>query len=374
VLFLTDNPTLGGTIRILQSWLLLAKREHVVDGSVVIPPGSEFRHWLAEHQIPYTCNPLPVPNKRSPWRALWHAVPMLLWMRRRRIELIHCNEHNIYPFGVLLRQLTGLPLVCHIRYKFTREYAEWAFGGPGRQPDAMLWTSRQQQSDCADAIRGLVPGERQHLVPLGLDLDVFGVRIDERAAVRRRWGVADDEIVIGQACALRARKRLEEFVDLVDVLVREDRRIVGVLAGDAMPGDEPYREKLLKHIEQKKLGRHFRWIGNLDDVEPFDQAIDLFVSTSEYETFGNSVCEAMACGRPVVGYRGGSVYEVVGDAGLIVDDLDLPALIQAARECARRPELRRQLGERARQRVRDRFSPAATLRQLVQIYDGALKA
>src|SRR5262249_41929434 len=154
-----------------------------------------------------------------------------------------------------------------------------------------------------------------------------------------------EEIVIGQACALRPRKRLEEFIELVARLASEDERVVGVLAGDARPGDEAYRNRILGLIGQTGLGRRFRWLGNLDAIERLDQALDIFVSTSEYETFGNSVCEAMACGRPVAGYRGGSVAEVVGDAGLVVETGDLPSLVNAVRELLRRQELREELGQ-----------------------------
>ena len=371
VLYLTDNPTLGGTIRILQSWLPAAPREGI-RGHVVIRPGSAFERWLRANEIPYTVNPQPWPSRRWPFPGLWHAGRLALWSLLRGIDVIHCNEHNIYPFAVLLKRFLRRPLVCHVRYKLERDFCEWAFRG-SRQPDALLWTSRQQAADSADAIRGLVPEEAQHTVYLGLDPESFGARGAGREATRRAWGLAPGDVAVGQACALRPRKRLEEFVDLVAALAREDRRVVGVLAGDAMPGDEPYRDKLLRHIAESGLGKRFLWLGNLDDVEPFHQAIDVFVSTSEYETFGNSVCEAMACGRPVAAYRGGSVAEVVGDAGLVADTGDLEALTRAVRELARRPELRRDLGERARCRVAERFDPAASLRQLKGIYQSLLR-
>jgi hypothetical protein len=99
----------------------------------------------------------------------------------------------------LIRRLTGLPLVCHVRYRVAREFCEWAFGHPGRQPDALLWTSRQQEADCADAIRGIVPAERQQIILLGLDLDTFGTRFETSEATRRAWGFLTGEIVIGQA-------------------------------------------------------------------------------------------------------------------------------------------------------------------------------
>jgi glycosyltransferase involved in cell wall biosynthesis len=367
-LYLTDNPTLGGTIRILQSWLLLGRQEDIIQGHVAIRPGSDFHRWLDTHQIPYTFNPLPVPNRKQPWQALWHAGTLTAWARRRNVQVIHCNEHNIYPFGALLRRLMSLPLVCHIRYRVERDYCRWAFGA-GRQPDALLWTSNQQRADCEPAIRGIVPEGRQHLIPLGVDPAVFGRRVDEREAARRRWGLEPGDVVIGQATALRPRKRIEHFIDLVTALARDDPRVVGILAGDAPPGDEPYRDAVLAHIDSSGLGRRFRWLGNLDDVEPFDQAIDVFVSTSVYETFGNSVCEAMACGRPVVAYRGGSVQEVVGDGGLVVENEDLPGLVRAAHEVVSRPDLRDELGEKGRRRVQNAYSPAATLRRLAGIYE-----
>jgi mannosyltransferase len=265
----------------------------------------------------------------------------------------------------------SLPIVCHVRYRVEPDYCRWAFGG-ARQPDALLWTSEQQRADCRTAIDGVVPDDRQHLIPLGLDPSVFGQRTGTREALRREWGLPPDAIVIGQATALRSRKRIEDFIDLVAAIARDDARVVGVLAGDAPPGDEPYRRTVLEHIEKSGLGPRFRWLGNLDDVEPFDQAIDIFVSTSVYETFGNSVCEAMACGRPVVAYSGGSVQEVVGEGGVVVANEDRAALVRAARELVDQPALCAALGERARRRVQDAYSPAATLRRLAGIYERLL--
>jgi glycosyltransferase involved in cell wall biosynthesis len=365
VLFLTDNPTLGGTIRILQSWLRLAPSEGV-HPCVVTPPGSKFLSWLAAYGVPHTSSPMTWPNRKWPVPALWQAWRLARWARKHRVDVIHCNEHNVYPFASLLRRFLPRPMVCHVRYKVEPGFATWAFGGR-KWPDALLWTSAQQRADCADAIRGVVPEDRQEVLPLGLDLATFGVN-DTRAATRTAWGFGPDDLVIGQACALRARKRVEEFIDLVAALARDNPRVRGVLAGDAMPGDEPYREKVLQHIAASGLGNRFRWLGNLDDVEPFYHGIDLFVSTSEYETFGNSVCEAMALGKPVVGYRGGSVAEVVGDTGRIVENADVPALIAAARELIDHPARLAALGDTAKRRVAERFNPAVSFRRLRDLY------
>jgi glycosyltransferase involved in cell wall biosynthesis len=295
------------------------------------------------------------------------------WAHRFKISVIHCNEHDVYPFAILVRRLLGLPLVCHVRFRLERGFCEWAFGGKGKRPDALLWTSHQQRQDCAEAIAGLVPDSNQHVVRLGIDPDTFGGRADGRCETRRSWGFGPESVIVGTASALRPRKRIEDFVEVVARLARQDDRVVGVLAGDAAPGDEGYRDEILTEIRATGLDGRFRWLGDLEHVEPFFHAIDIFVSTSEYETFGNSVCEAMACRRPVVAYRGGSIHEVAGDAGRIVENGDLSALETALRELVSCPVQRNELGALAHRRVADQFNPAKSLQQLKGIYATLLR-
>ncbi len=173
---------------------------------------------------------------------------------------------------------------------------------------------------------------------------------------------------MGMASPLRPRKRIEDFIELIQPIAVSDSRVVGLIAGGMIAGDESYGEGIVDQIQHLGLGRRLQWVGDLTHVEPFYQACDIVVSTSQYETFGNSVCEAMACRRPVAGYEGGSVREVVGETGVIVKTGDLDALTAAVAKLTGDPEWRRSLGEHARQRVAERFNPADSLEQLQGIY------
>jgi glycosyltransferase involved in cell wall biosynthesis len=371
VLFLTNNPNLCSTSRILQSWLKLGV-ERGLQGHVVLQQKGDFAAWLAANGFPHLVDPMPWPDRRWPVPSLWHAWRVARWARQRGVEIIHCNEHDVFPFALLLRRLLACPIVCHVRFIVTREFAEWIFRGKTRRPDALLWTSFRQKEDCAAAVADIVPDDRQYVVRLGLDTGQFGTMGDSRDSTRDAWGVARHEIVIGTASPLRPRKRIEDFVELIVQLARSHADIAGVIAGGTIDGDEAYADQIVRKIESTGLGRKLQWLGNMEPVEPFYHACDIVVSTSEYETFGNSVCEAMACGKPVAAYSGGSVREVADDAGLIVETGDLNGLTAAVSRLLSDPGLRRQLGSRGRARLAEQFSPAKSLEQLLQIYESLL--
>jgi glycosyltransferase involved in cell wall biosynthesis len=67
---------------------------------------------------------------------------------------------------------------------------------------------------------------------------------------------------------------------------------------------------------------------------------------SLYEGFGLPALEAMACGTPVLASSTSSLPEVVGDAGLLIDPLDVDAIAGGLERLARDTELRRALAER----------------------------
>ncbi len=368
-LYLTNSPILGGTARILQSWLHLA-RERGWSARLVVPPGSELVEWSRREGFPVLADPLPWPRGKLRLRSLWHAARVGRFAGRG-VDLIHCNEHDVYPFVLALKKLVRVPVVCHVRYRLERKFAAWAFSGR-RCPDALLWTSQQQKNDSAEAVEGIVPESRQHLVRLGLDLTTYGTDLGLRAALRQSLQIADDEIAVGMASPLRPRKRVHEFLEIARRLVPQHSKAVFLLAGGVVTGDEAYRDRIAREIAGSGLGRRLRWLGFLEPVEPFYHASDIQVSTSEYETFGNSVCEAMACAQPVAAYRGGSVAEVLGNAGLVVDTGDLDGLTGAVERLIADAGLRRSLGEAARQRVADCFDARKRFEQLIGIYQSIL--
>ncbi len=92
------------------------------------------------------------------------------------------------------------------------------------------------------------------------------------------------------------------------------------------------------------------------------------VFPSLYEGFGFPALEAMHCGTPVIASETSSLPELVGDAGLLVNPLDVAAIVAAMKRCSDDATLRQLLIKRGIQRAK-RFTWKAAAEQVMGAFD-----
>ena len=342
------------------------------NAAVAVSRPGAMADWLGEHGVPYVVAPMPAPSKTRPLSTGAAVLRLARWARRRGVSLVHCNEHDIYPFGRLVARLLRVPVVVHVRFHFSPGFAAWAFGGR-RCPDALLWTSESQREACREAVAGVVPEDRQHLVYLGIAPDQFAGRSGDRERFRERWRIGEDEVILGTAAHFEPRKRTTDFIELIRRLRERRLPVRGAYAGGPSPHFPEHEEEVRRAHDRANLGDKLLALGRVKPIEPFYQGIDLFVSASEMETFGNSVCEAMAASKPVVAYEGGSVAEVVGEVGAVVADRDLDALTDAAARYVGDADLRARDGRAGRERVLENFTPARVAERFRAVHESVLR-
>ena len=295
------------------------------------------------------------------------------WLRDQpRPDVIDISNSMLIGIAEPLRQALGCPVNCTLQGEniFLGHLPE-----PYRSRAVALIREQVAHVDSFVAVSDYyagcmsryleIPGAKMHVVPLGVDVDRFrpGDDAPGGALTIGYFGRIAPEKGIHRLCdayrALRARGELDGCrVELAGWLGPEHadywRKIESGLAGRDLSADIHYRGEL-----------------ELGDKVAFMQGLDLFVVPAEYDDpKGLSLIEAMACGVPVVAPRRGTYTELVErtGGGVLVEPEDDGALEQALAALAADPERRAELGRRAAEGVRARYSTDEMTTRALDVY------
>lgn len=204
-----------------------------------------------------------------------------------------------------------------------------------------------------------VDTDRLHIVPVGVDPEVFGPRPTIARVPGRLMTTASADVPMkGLDPLLHALAKVRTE--------REDAHLVVI-------GKPKLNSKVPALIERLGLSGAVRFVSGVTTeriVELYAEA-EAAVVPSLYEGFSLPCAEAMTCGVAVVATTGGAIPEVVGpngEGGLLVPPGDPDALAGGILTALGDADLRARLGAAARTRALDRFTWTATARGTVEQY------
>lgn len=118
--------------------------------------------------------------------------------------------------------------------------------------------------------------------------------------------------------------------------------------------DKAYQDELEKLITEYYLEKQVRFLGYVPDFKLtcIQRSAALYIQPSYYEGFGMSVVESMNCGVPVIISDAGSLPEIVGEAGLVVNMKEPENLAEALDDLLRDHKRREQMSAAAKERGR----------------------
>jgi glycosyltransferase involved in cell wall biosynthesis len=234
--------------------------------------------------------------------------------------------------------------------------------------DALLYASHtarhQHEAFGFSAARSVV-------IPNGFDLSKFSPQPEVRDRMRAEIGLPLDAVVVGHMARLHPMKNHAGFLRAAIRVAAQNDTMHCLLVGR---GVERWNAELSQLIPDD-LQTRFHLIGERDDIPDVMRTLDVLCQSSSWgDASANVLGEAMASGVPCVTTDVGDSADVVAETGLVVPVRDEDALVGALQQLVSMPATqRRQLGESARQRVKERFDmhrAVARYRSLYQSLSG----
>jgi len=172
-------------------------------------------------------------------------------------------------------------------------------------------------------------------------------------------------LLIGTVARLSAEKGLNIFLEAAKQLTAEFPEALFVIVGEG-----PERAVLEQQARMLGLEGKVIFAGARSDLGGVYASLDVFIMTSFNEGMPLALLEAMAAGLPVVATSVGAIPSLIPDAskGALIEPGSSAAIVQAITPLLRDGELRRRVGENAREHVRENFSAGRMAERYLQLY------
>jgi glycosyltransferase involved in cell wall biosynthesis len=314
-------------------------------------------------------------------RFLWTAsVELYRLAHRLKLDVVHA--HWAVPMGLVATASRWLHRVPVLITSHGRDLYLNALDGVTRRPG---WASPFTRFALRSADHVIfttsdylefgeqygVKKDRRAVIPNGVDVALFHPADGaDGVNLRSRLGIAQGDCMLLFVGSLDEKKGLMVLLEALADLVASSTPVHLVMVGDG-----PLRAAIENRAKDLGVWERVSLMGRMEhrDLPPIFGACDVYVQPSLVEPFGVVVLEAAACQKAVVATDVQGMRSVVDDGiGVLVPPGDAGALATAIEKLLLAPDLRHELGRRARLRVEAGYSWQSVAQATVDRYEQLL--
>lgn len=312
-------------------------------------------------------------HKKGRWDLFVFSFRLLRVLRQQSPNVIYSFLGTANILAVIMKLF--IPSMCVVwgvrasdmdlkKYNWMFRWSYWVECRLARFSDSIVANSH---AGLQYAVAHGFPEKKLMVIPNGIDTDHF--RPDKLAGerLRKEWGIAENEFLIGLVGRIDPMKDHTTFLEAAVLLKRQNLQVRFVCVGT---GAVEYEKTMHQLATKLGLDDVLTWAGRHANMVAVYNAFDIVSSSSSYgEGFPNVIGEAMACGVPCVVTDVGDSAMIVGDTARIVVAGDPEMLARAiCNTLQRKSEVN--WTKVSRTRIEERFS----LRRLVGLTEQEIES
>jgi glycosyltransferase involved in cell wall biosynthesis len=294
------------------------------------------------------------------------GVRLMRWLRRERIEILHCHDLYSNLFAAPWGRMAGVRTVITSR--------RWLEALPNKQLEIAnrlmfrvghrVLVNSPAVADSLVKTDGVSPAKVITLSNFVGEAAFAALSPATKTQIRAEFGIPADAFVVGCIARLSPVKDHITLLRAVHKLVRRWSQLHLVLVGDG-----EIRADLEELAAELDISDRVHFTGFRPNEPNLHHVFDVSVLTSLSEGFPNSLVEAMAAGRPVVATAvGGNVDAVRPETGFLVPAGAPAELASAIERLLSDDSLRLRMGAAARDVAQREYHADLVIPRLEQLY------
>ncbi len=200
---------------------------------------------------------------------------------------------------------------------------------------------------------GIAPRSKYKLVYSGMEIEKF-LHSRPEPELREKLGIPENAKVIGTVSRLFPLKGYEYFLPVANAIANVCPDVHFLIVGDGT-----MRQWMDDKIAQAGLIERFHFTGLVspNEVYRYIALMNILVHLSLREGLPRCVVQALASGKPALGFKLDGTPEVIinGETGYCAPAKDIKTIIASAVHILSNPALARQMGENGRKMVAEKF-------------------
>jgi glycosyltransferase involved in cell wall biosynthesis len=330
----------------------------LVTGPSPGPEGELLKHREAPPfetvVLPSSCREI------NPWLDYRAYGEFRRFLRGRCFDVVHTHSSKAGVIGRAAAWGEGVPFVCHTVHGLPFHAYESAWRNHLYKA-AERWAARrchrifavaQAMVDQCLAAR-IAPPEKFKVVYSGMELEPYLTSRPD-PALRTSLGIPEGVPVVGTIARLFPLKGYEDLLPAAAKIVQAVPETRFLLVGDGV-----MRQDMERDIARLGLAANFAFAGLVSpsEVPRYTALMDVMVHLSLREGLPRGVVQALASGKPAVGYALDGTPEVIrdGETGRLIGPQDVAGVAQAVVGLLQDPAAARRMGAAGRELVRARF-------------------